>query len=206
MPAELHQSPPARRRGRPRDEHAEDAILAAAEALLLERGVDQVTMSAVVERSGVSRATAYRRWPNREALLGAVLRRAIGQTPFEPKGNAVEAFHDGIEYMRNALTRPAVRNVFPELVRAVLRDQSVEDAVTLNALLPGMARLVDAYRRLAAKSGLREDVDAELVGDLLFGVMIATWLRTGRPLEPPSDAALMDILLNGLRPREATSN
>ncbi|MGH3252299.1 MAG: TetR/AcrR family transcriptional regulator, partial [Trebonia sp.] len=58
--------PPAR--GRPRSEKARKAILVAAAELLLDRGLAAVSMDAVAERAGVSKATIYRWWPTKETL------------------------------------------------------------------------------------------------------------------------------------------
>ncbi|CAM03738.1 TetR family transcriptional regulator [Saccharopolyspora erythraea NRRL 2338] len=59
--------------GRPRSAEADEAILAAATELLIERGVGQVSVEQVARRAGVTRATVYRRFPNLTALLvGAV--------------------------------------------------------------------------------------------------------------------------------------
>src|SRR5689334_22276137 len=55
-------------RGRPRSEKAHKAILAAAAELLLARGLSEVSMDAVAERAGVSKATIYRWWPTKETL------------------------------------------------------------------------------------------------------------------------------------------
>jgi len=64
-----------RRRGRPRSEKARAAILAAASELLLERGPSSMSMDAVADRAGASKATIYRWWPSKELLaLDALFR------------------------------------------------------------------------------------------------------------------------------------
>src|ERR1039458_1340509 len=55
-------------RGRPRSERARKAILEAAAELLLARGLSAVSMDAVAEQAGVSKATIYRWWPTKETL------------------------------------------------------------------------------------------------------------------------------------------
>src|SRR5690349_24973981 len=55
-------------RGRPRSEKAHKAVLDAAAELLLARGPSAVSMDAVAERAGVSKATIYRWWPTKESL------------------------------------------------------------------------------------------------------------------------------------------
>ena len=64
----------APRRGRPRSERARAAILKAAADLLLDHGGARVSMDAVAERAGVSKATIYRWWRSKETLaLDALL-------------------------------------------------------------------------------------------------------------------------------------
>ena len=58
----------APQRGRPRSERARKAILEAAAELLLARGLSAVSMDAVAERAGVSKATIYRWWATKETL------------------------------------------------------------------------------------------------------------------------------------------
>src|ERR1039458_10796037 len=60
-------------RGRPRSERARKAILEAAAELLLARGLSAVSMDAVAEQAGVSKATIYRWWPTKETLALDVL-------------------------------------------------------------------------------------------------------------------------------------
>jgi AcrR family transcriptional regulator len=58
-----------------------DALLAAADALIGEHGVDAVTMEAVASRAGVGKGTVFRRFESREGLMAAVLDRS--ETAFQ---------------------------------------------------------------------------------------------------------------------------
>lgn len=60
-------------RGRPVDPSKDQAILRAARRLLKEEGPSAVTMERVAQAAGVSKVTAYRRFPNRQVLLEAVI-------------------------------------------------------------------------------------------------------------------------------------
>jgi AcrR family transcriptional regulator len=52
-----------------RVERTASKVSEAVQALALEQGLDGVTHQAVAERAGVGRATLYRHWPDRDALL-----------------------------------------------------------------------------------------------------------------------------------------
>lgn len=54
---------------RPRSQKAHDGVLRAALDLFGERGIDATSMDAIAQSSGVSKATIYSHWPNKEALL-----------------------------------------------------------------------------------------------------------------------------------------
>jgi AcrR family transcriptional regulator len=72
-------SPPSRssrpRSTRRRGQELEDALLDAAWAELAEAGYRQLTMEAIAERAGTSRAVLYRRWHGLPELVIAAIRR-----------------------------------------------------------------------------------------------------------------------------------
>jgi len=58
---------------RPRSQSAHDRVLRAALDLFAERGIEATSMDAIVQASGVSKATIYNHWANKEALLIEVM-------------------------------------------------------------------------------------------------------------------------------------
>ncbi|OYW40201.1 MAG: hypothetical protein B7Z42_04760 [Brevundimonas sp. 12-68-7] len=79
---------PAIRRGRPRDTAKDEAILLAAGDLFMEHGYEAVSVDAVAQKAGVSKATIYARYADKDALFAAVLRqeceRAVSPDSFFP--------------------------------------------------------------------------------------------------------------------------
>ena len=67
--------------GSPRAANAipERAILDAAYELLLAVGMRRMTMADIARQADVSRATLYRRWPNVQAVIAALMTREFGQ-------------------------------------------------------------------------------------------------------------------------------
>ena len=55
--------------GRPRSEASRKAILCAAYELLREKPLPEITAAALAKRAGVSKATLYRWWPSKEAIV-----------------------------------------------------------------------------------------------------------------------------------------
>lgn len=62
-------------RGRPRDPAKDEAIVEAATHLFLDRGFEAVSVDAIAAAAGVSKATVYARYQDKDALFGEVLRR-----------------------------------------------------------------------------------------------------------------------------------
>jgi TetR/AcrR family transcriptional repressor of mexJK operon len=65
--------------GRPKDPAKRAAIVAAANALFMERGYAGVTMEAVAASAGVSKMTVYGHFHDKAALFGAVVRAMTDQ-------------------------------------------------------------------------------------------------------------------------------
>ena len=57
--------------GRPVNAAIDEQLLRATQDLLIEEGFDRLTMDAVARRCGASKATIYRRWPGKTALVVA---------------------------------------------------------------------------------------------------------------------------------------
>ena len=58
---------------RPRSQDAHEKVLRAAMELFAERGIDATSMDSIAQVSGVSKATIYNHWANKEALLIEVM-------------------------------------------------------------------------------------------------------------------------------------
>jgi AcrR family transcriptional regulator len=63
---------------RTRSAAAHRKVLDAAIALVAEHGVDATSMDAIARRSGVSKATIYKHWPDKDALLLEMLKEMYG--------------------------------------------------------------------------------------------------------------------------------
>jgi AcrR family transcriptional regulator len=188
-------------RGRPRDVDADARILRAAVELLTEVGAEATTMSAVIERSGVARATAYRRWPNRDALLVAALREVKGRGPVPLSGDLETDIARSAEQARRILAEERFRSILPLLARDLVErgGRRREGSATFHRVAPNYNRLAEVYERLASEAGLRDDVEGRLVSDIVIGAQLARLLSTGRPPTKAMTDQLVEVVLAGLR-------
>src|SRR5262245_14067766 len=198
---------PTQSPGRPRDIDADRRILRACVELLTEVGAEATTMTAVIERSGVARATVYRRWPNREALLIDALRELKGRGPVPFSGDLQTDIARSAEQARHILAEDRFRSILPLLARDLVERpggsrrgrRGGEGSATFHRVAPNHRRLAETYEALAAAAGLRADVDGELVSDLVIGAQLARLLSTGRPPTKAMTDQLVEVLLAGLR-------
>ncbi|MGK3202376.1 TetR/AcrR family transcriptional regulator [Amycolatopsis sp. MEPSY49] len=108
-------------------------VLAAAEHVLAERGVDEFTVGAVAERAGLSVGAIYRRFSGKDQLLYAVKDELLGQLEAgvgEALRSAAPELREVVEAFTTALARTfATRDrIFPELLdgqRADGRDRGL---------------------------------------------------------------------------------
>jgi AcrR family transcriptional regulator len=188
--------------GRPRDESADSSILAAAVGLLQEGGSEHLTVSAVVARSGVARATVYRRFPTRELLLAGAIRAVKGRDPYPISGNVETDLGRAVAQVRLVFGEPQFRAVLPALVHDLLLDDAADGvSETWDRIAPNHRRFAEEYAENAAADGLRTDVDGYAAANLIFGSLLAAFLSTGRQPTRATADAVVDIVLNGLRPR-----
>ena len=187
-----------RRIGRPRSGTADRAILDAAMALLSEVGLAGLTMSAVVTRSRVARATLYRRYPTREALIAAALAQVKGREPFQLTDDIVTDIATGAASAAAVLNEPSFHQFLPLFVGEALRGPAAARNLIVR-VAPNHAGIAREYAERAAGAGLRTDIDPLLISDIVQGTMLMRLLSSGTPPDSVAVQQLVDILLRGLR-------
>lgn len=165
----------SRRRGRPRDLVKRRAILDAAGALFLDRGIPATSMEAVAERARVSKMTLYSHFPDKSALLTAVFERTLEETVLPeltaddvPAAERLSEFGEGLvgyltqpEIVRTASLMAVSAAEFPELAAAFY-------AAGPAAVLARVARYLEAIEK---REGLH------LPGSALAAEqLVAAWL------------------------------
>ncbi|TQF04118.1 TetR/AcrR family transcriptional regulator [Kitasatospora acidiphila] len=157
-------------RGRPRSNEARQAILTAALALAERDGYTAVTMKGIAEAAGVGRATVYRWWPTRAAVLMEALNELSARVATPAPAGGPEA--DLLTFL-TATFAMAEHGPSRTVLLGLTADAQHD---------PGIAAAVAELtaRRRALLRGLLERLDGEwnvpleLVVDMVFGAM---WYR-----------------------------
>jgi AcrR family transcriptional regulator len=186
--------------GRPRNLLADEAILDAVIALLSAgQSAAALSIEAVAAKAGVGKATIYRRWPNKEALLVDAVGTMKGPVP-EPKGESVR--DDLVMLIAANWTTRAKRygKVTACLLPEFGRDEEMR-RVYQAIIEPRRDVMRQVLRRGVANGDLRADLDIEMTLLLLSGPSMVQNMLQYNPRVPEQGfpEALVDAVLRGAR-------
>ena len=135
--------------GRPRSVRAHDAVVAAAIDLFAERGIDATSMDAIAAASGVSKATIYKHWPDKDALCLEVLGYVHGldeKPPVFDSGDFRTDLIDQLRYQPAANRKEMKDKIWPHLMAYSARNRAFGDAWRAKVLEPARVGLTTRLR------------------------------------------------------------
>ncbi|WP_214413721.1 TetR/AcrR family transcriptional regulator [Sphaerisporangium fuscum] len=171
-------------------------VLAATIDVLLERGVDGLSVAEVARRAGVHETTVYRRWDSPatlavEAVVGATQASIAARDTGVLRDDLLALLRDIAGFVQTPLGRLllqlAARQDLPEYeaVRACFRADRFE---------AGM----EVLDRAARRGELRPGLDRTLTMEALIGPLHVRLLLTGGPLDEDLVTATVDLLTHGI--------
>ncbi|MEV0394941.1 TetR/AcrR family transcriptional regulator [Polymorphospora rubra] len=189
----------ARPPGRPRSTRADEAIVEAVLDLLAEGGsVETLSVEAVAARAGVGKATIYRRWPGKDALLVDALRTLKG-APAEPAGDSVRddvvTLLEMVGRHTDERTARIMTCLAPQFNRSPEQDRLFQEIME-----PRREVLRRVLRRGITTGELRPDLDVELTVAMLSGPVLLHRIIWPLPNLAAADLAgrVVDTLLAGI--------
>jgi AcrR family transcriptional regulator len=194
-------------RGRPRSQSARKAILDAAAHLLLAKGLSAVSMDAVAQRAGVSKATIYRWWPTKETLaLDALYTEWSAVTPVPRDTGSLRG--DLLALLRpwarlaGAKDKPYGR-VVAALLTEAQTDPKFADEYHSRVLEPRRAEARAVLQRAVDRGDIPAATKMEVALDLLYGPIYHRLLHGHAPVNDRFVRDVVDMVLTGLQPNPA---
>jgi AcrR family transcriptional regulator len=185
--------------GRPRNVQADEAIIEAAIALLAS-GMSGAALSieAVAAKAGVGKATIYRRWPNKEALLVDAVGTMKGPIP-DLVGESVR--DDLVTLIAASWTSRAKR--YGKVTACLLPQFSRDDEMrrVYQAITEPRREAIRTVLRRGIRTGeLRPDLDIELTLLMLSGPSVVQNMLNFNPNVPEEGfpEALVDAVMRGI--------
>lgn len=165
---------------RPRSARAHGAVIAAAIALFAERGIDATSMDAIAAASGVSKATIYKHWPDKDALCFEVMAELHG---FESELADTNTGHLRADLLAVMGRRPPEeytevrQRILPHFMAYAARNPAFGTAWRNRVLEPARAQLVRAITRAIDRGELPRTVNIDFALGLLQGPPMYWYLR-----------------------------
>jgi AcrR family transcriptional regulator len=172
-------------------------LLAAAKDLFATHGLD-VTLDDIARHAGVGTGTAYRRFPNKDALIDALMVDRIG----EMAAIARECLEEpdpwrGISgFFERALALQAADRGLKDVLFSSGRGRE-RSVHARQQMAPVVGRLV---RRAVEAGAVRSDMSTTDVP--LINFMLNTLVDFGREVQPELYKRYLAIVLDGLKPRD----
>jgi AcrR family transcriptional regulator len=180
----------------PRFDRTAAAILDAAAHVFSEHG-NAANVADVAAAAGVSRATLYRYYPNREALLKALGAYALTELAGRLNDAGLEraTVEEAVERLARAIV--AVGDRYAVLAS----EQCPPDEAEAERLVGGPMRAV--FERGIASGLIRQDLPADVLLELFSGTLMAAIKLTQRHQlgAEEASAAAAAVFLDGARPR-----
>jgi AcrR family transcriptional regulator len=187
------------RAGRPRSEDCRHKVLAAADALFVRDGLARMSVDAVAQMAGVSKATIYRWWPNKAAIVMEALLAASEAEVYVPVSPYPE--EDLIARMRRtvALFRGPRGRIISSLIGQAQSDPEIAEAYRQHLLEPRRAAMRAAIQRAIDAKFYRDGIDIDLAMDILYGPLYQRLLLGHAPLDEAFERDYPPAAVSALR-------
>jgi AcrR family transcriptional regulator len=186
--------------GRPRSEQARIAILRSTLKTLAKNGFSNFTIEDVADGAAVGKATVYRWWPNKWALIADAFAGSTTRRLRFPDTGSV--YSDMSQQMRQLIK--VFRGPQGRIVSAILAaGQSDKDLIVAfrdRFLWPRRHEAYTTLRRAIRRGELRKDADLNLLLDSLYGPIYMRFLIRHDRLTPEFVDHLCALVLAGARP------
>jgi AcrR family transcriptional regulator len=199
-------------------------MIEAARQLFLERGFERTSMDAIRDRAGVSKATLYNHYQNKEVLFADVVRTIVNDVMSDwlpmlvenaPKLRSREDLRQALIVLAQHALRTMMSPEYLALIRVVVSEMNQFPQLSEIYRVAGPESGITIFSHFleqARARGLATFDDAStaarlLIGSLLSYALIDGLLVAGPPSFPPSVPieALIDLFMRAIAPADAST-
>jgi AcrR family transcriptional regulator len=184
--------------GRPRSAEAHTAVIEAALELFAEQGIDATSMDAIAEASGVSKATIYKHWPDKDALCLEVMAWIHGTTPTASVDfNSGDLRDDILSVLKHEPPEAHAgfrMRLMPHLIAHAARNAAFAKAWRARVMEPPRAQLTRVLQRAVEKGQLPRSLNIDLAIALLLGPIM--YDRVLKLVKGPVSGSMREIVVD----------
>jgi AcrR family transcriptional regulator len=186
-------------RGRPRSEKTRLAILHATNELLTDASFAALTVDAIAARAGASKATIYRWWPNKGAVvLDAFMEEAVPRIGFPDTGSTREDLREQIRAVIVAMNDTVAGSTLRSLIAEIQDDPRLATMFRERFHSGRRRAAIDVIERGQRRGELRDDFEPGVVVDALYGALYYRLLVTGERTDAGYAETLVELFLPAL--------
>jgi AcrR family transcriptional regulator len=148
---------------------AHEKVLTAALRLIADRGIEGSSMDAIAAASGVSKATVYKHWANKDALLIDVIRQQSANYPSFDSGDPRSDLVALLTHLARKAKTEQIAKIWPRIMGYAASNPKFGRALQEFIFRPRREMILRILRQAAKNGGLRADIDPQLAADLLIG-------------------------------------
>ena len=182
---------------RPRVEGEREAqILDAAVALLGQVGYDRLTMDAVAAQAKASKATLYRRWSTKAALVvDAILRsKKALQAPEVDTGNLRDDLL-ALACGTGGLADDRTSHIMAGVITALHHDPEFAEEFRSRVIAPKLETTREVFERARARGEITADLDLDLLTPALAGIVLHRSFVLGQPTDEKTVTQVIDEII-----------
>ena len=173
-------------------------MVEAAVAEIAEKGLTAATMEAIALRAGVGRATLYRRWPNKSALLYFCADQLVEVIEPADTGDLRKDLLSVFETLAElSYGDGPLALLAPTFIAAAAHDQQMRTFVADNVVSRRSGAVV-ALRRARRRGELRQGVKINLTVDMIAGALSDRAYLLGKPVTSAYVRSVIDQAIAGI--------
>lgn len=168
---------------RTRSSEAHEKVLEATLAIFGERGIDAASMDAIARKSGVSKATIYKHWHDKDALALEALSLLFGLDEEPPKfesGELRQDLVDALTYQPARESQQMQNRIMPHVMAYAARNHEFGEQWRSRVIGRPQTRLKNLIKRGIEERQLVGQINLETGLALLLGPMLYWHIIVGR--------------------------
>jgi AcrR family transcriptional regulator len=171
---------------------AHEKALEATVQLIADRGIDATRVDAIAHISGVSKATLYKHWKNRDELLLAAIGRLGKEYPVFNSGDTRADLIAFLGYLAHKKRSERAGRIWPRIIAHSCMNSEFARVLRQRFTAPARERMMELLRRGIAKGDLPSNLDLDFARDLLIGPIMHRRIH-GSKIPPDLPERVVDV-------------